>query len=89
MSLLWRLSSSKLQPEGASSSTVATLVILGSVCGVIIIIVMSCIRKRLIAVDKNRIPDVNDPEIARAEASLVETLDEAARQNYERARSKL
>jgi hypothetical protein len=89
MSLLWRLSSSKLQSESASSSTVATLVILGSVCGVIIIIVLSCIRKRLIAVDKNRIPDVNDPEIARAEASLVETLDEAARQNYERARSKL
>ncbi|CAG8538040.1 11855_t:CDS:2 [Ambispora gerdemannii] len=53
---------------------------------VLIVIVWACFRRRLAAVDKNRIPDVNDPEIARAEASLVETLGEAARQNYERAR---
>ncbi|GES77688.1 endosomal SPRY domain protein, putative [Rhizophagus clarus] len=78
-------SSPEIRLENSSSSTVVTLVILGSVCALIIFIVFG-IRRRLIAVDKNRIPDVYDPEIARAEASLVETLDEAARQNYERAR---
>jgi hypothetical protein len=80
--------SSEIQLENSSSSTVVTLVILGSVCALIIFIFLG-IRRRLIAVDKNRIPDVYDPEIARAEASLVETLNEAARQNYERARSEL
>ncbi|KAG9288392.1 hypothetical protein G9A89_021423 [Geosiphon pyriformis] len=53
---------------------------------IMLIVIWACFRHRLAAVNKNRIPDVNDPEIARAEASLVETLDEAARQNYERAR---
>ncbi|CAG8658243.1 4687_t:CDS:2, partial [Acaulospora colombiana] len=60
--------------------------ILGSVCIICVLILWIFIRRRLAAINKNRIPDVNDPEIARAEASLVETLDEFARQNYERAR---
>lgn len=76
------------QDDSPDSRTVVSLGILGAVCIIGIFILWAIIRKRLAARDRNRIPDVNDPEIARAEASLVETLDEAARQNYERARSK-
>ncbi|CAG8707938.1 15771_t:CDS:2, partial [Gigaspora rosea] len=70
----------------SGSKTVVTLVILGIIFIIGILIIWAFIRRRLIVGDKNRIHDVNDPEIARAEASLVETLDDAARQNYERAR---
>ncbi|CAG8541251.1 23480_t:CDS:2 [Dentiscutata erythropus] len=71
----------------SGSKTVVTLVVLGIIFIIGILIIWAFIRRRLIVGDKNRIPDVNDPEIARAEASLVETLDDAARQNYERART--
>ncbi|CAG8537277.1 9605_t:CDS:2 [Funneliformis caledonium] len=77
--------SSKLRAETASPNAVATFVIFGSLFALGVIVLCTCINRRL-KVDKNRIPDVYDPEIARAEASLVETLNEAARQNYERAR---
>ncbi|CAI2183053.1 15790_t:CDS:10 [Funneliformis geosporum] len=77
---------SELRVKTASSNAVASFVIFGSLFALGVIIICACINRRL-KVDKNRIPDVNDPEIARAEASLVETLNEAARQNYERARS--
>ncbi|CAG8444707.1 8281_t:CDS:2 [Diversispora eburnea] len=74
------------QDDSPDSRTVVSLGILGAVCIIGIFILWAIIRKRLAAIDKNRIPDVNDPDIARVEASLLESLDEAARQNYERAR---
>lgn len=66
--------------------------LIGSTCAIVLIclvFVWACFCRRLARRAKNRIPDVNDPEIARAEANLVGTLDEAARQNYERARCKI
>ncbi|CAH1762817.1 12706_t:CDS:2 [Entrophospora sp. SA101] len=65
------------------SPKVLTLGLIGVVCVVFVVTICACVRRRLYGRYKDRILDINDPEIARAEASMVETLDEAARQNYE------
>jgi len=75
------------QPPPENSQKAVTLGILLAICIIGFFIICACVKRRLTS-GKNRIQDINDPEIARAEASMVETLDEAARQNYERARCK-
>ncbi|CAG8528204.1 3948_t:CDS:2 [Paraglomus brasilianum] len=72
--------------EDSEAKNIALLGTLGFFVLIASFVIWGCLRRRLAALDKNRIPDFSDPELAEAEASLVETLDEAARQNYERAR---
>ena len=74
--------------EDSEAKNIALLGTLGFFVLIASFVIWGCLRRRLAALDKNRIPDFSDPELAEAEASLVETLDEAARQNYERARGK-